>query len=194
MSWVYFIKPDGMPGPIKIGVSKSPERRRVQLENSSPVRLKIVALVIGGGLLERRFHAHFEHLHERCEWFRFAPELQEMINRINCGKFDASQLPAGLRIDGRGIPRPAYFGLQMSYSARVWRTEDKTGMKCPVDIRDMVKRDDRGRMAVVDAYLSDPFAHGIAHRVAPARDGASGNPASPSAGGVKISHPFNIDR
>ena len=43
MTYVYFIKPIGMDGPIKIGCSVSPDRRRETLEWWCPFPLEILA-------------------------------------------------------------------------------------------------------------------------------------------------------
>lgn len=64
---VYFIRPIGMLGPIKIGNSISPQMRMNSLANWCPFALEIVAAVPGGAALERQFHAKFAHDHERQE-------------------------------------------------------------------------------------------------------------------------------
>jgi len=96
---VYFIKPIGMAGPIKIGTSCSPTHRRCDLETWSPFRLEIIATVDGGKELERKFHAYFLHLHEGREWFAAGAELVEAIAALNSGTFDFDVLP-----NGRNLP------------------------------------------------------------------------------------------
>lgn len=83
MSVIYFIKPVGMDGPIKIGCSSWPESRRDTLATWSPFTLEIIAEIEGGYTLEHQFHAMFEHQHERSEWFTWSPELQAELDRRN---------------------------------------------------------------------------------------------------------------
>lgn len=94
MSRVYFIKPVGMKGPVKIGCSISPEVRRSTLDTWSPFALEIIAEIASGVALERRFHAAFRATHERREWFGWSPEIEGAIERINTGSFDTESLPA----------------------------------------------------------------------------------------------------
>lgn len=95
---VYFIKPVGLPGPIKIGCSQSPDGRRKTLEVWSPFALEIVAEIDGDAHLERRFHAKFFDHHQRGEWFDATPELVETIACIARGDFDPSTLPEAKRL------------------------------------------------------------------------------------------------
>lgn len=97
---VYFIKPVGMDGPIKIGCSVSPDNRRQTLEEWSPFPLELVAEISGDMMLEARFHGYFRGEALRREWFNASPRLLETIRQINDGTFDMSSLPAygpGLR-------------------------------------------------------------------------------------------------
>jgi len=160
---VYFIKPIGMDGPVKIGGSKLPTKRRDELEVWSPFPLEIVAELPGNLLVERQFHALFEHLHENREWFTAAPELIAVIEQIKAGTFDVASLPEprGLRPMGR---RTAAFTRQLSLSQRVTHTERRTGYKCPVSTWNMIRDNDTARIAAVEAYLSDPITHGIRSR------------------------------
>lgn len=94
MSVVYFIKPIGMEGPVKIGCSYSPDGRRETLEYWSPFALEIVAEIEGDFELERRFHAQFIDNYLRHEWFGWSRPLQATIDAIRNGSFDIAALPA----------------------------------------------------------------------------------------------------
>lgn len=113
---VYFIKPVNMAGPIKIGCSKSPDNRKATLSTWSPFALEIVTTIEGGIDLERRFHARFLHIHERREWFSWAPELAEAIAAIKAGTFDISSLP-----EGRHITKSVGSRKDMSFATPEWR-------------------------------------------------------------------------
>lgn len=93
MKRVYFIKPIGMDGPIKIGCSVSPEGRRASLEAWCPFPLEVMAEIEGSYDLEQRFHARFLHLHERLEWFAAGEDLLAAIADIRGGRFDIDSLP-----------------------------------------------------------------------------------------------------
>lgn len=97
-STVYFIRPIGMDGPVKIGCSRSPYKRLVTLETWCPFPLEIVAEIKGDTLLERRFHARFRASHMRHEWFRWTPGLAETIDLIGSGAFDVETLPDPERV------------------------------------------------------------------------------------------------
>jgi hypothetical protein len=100
MSWVYFIKPIDMPGPVKIGCSYSPTARRETLRYWSPFPLEIVAEIEGSQRLERQFHAMFAHTYMSHEWFKWSPELQAVIDEVAGGAFDLATLP-----DPESLPR-----------------------------------------------------------------------------------------
>lgn len=97
---VYFIRPIGMAGPVKIGCSKGPDGRRRTLETWSPFPLEIIAEVEGGFDLERRFHALFMETHQNREWFGWSRRLAATVASINDGTFDASVLPAPIHAPG----------------------------------------------------------------------------------------------
>lgn len=94
MKRVYFIKPVGLDGPIKVGCSASPDGRRSTLETWSPFALEIVAEIDGDFHLEHRFHALFMETHLRREWFGWSRRIQATIDAVKNGSFDVSTLPA----------------------------------------------------------------------------------------------------
>lgn len=93
MSYVYFIRPIGMKGPVKIGQADWPDRRLTSIAQWSPVKLELVAAIEGGGELERRFHAKFKETYSHKEWFGWSPELEATIEAVQAGSFDVSTLP-----------------------------------------------------------------------------------------------------
>ena len=101
MSFVYFIKPVGMDGPIKVGCSYAPEGRRKTLDTWSPFALEIVAEIEGGFDLERRFHALFAETHQRREWFGWSRRIAAVIEAINEGSFNIETLPAPIIVANR---------------------------------------------------------------------------------------------
>lgn len=85
MSFVYFIKPVGMPGPIKIGCSYTPYNRLDALKCWSPWPLEVVAIIPGNYGLESKIHGHFLAHHSHKEWFHAAPDILILIEKLKAG-------------------------------------------------------------------------------------------------------------
>lgn len=102
-SHVYFIRPVGMNGPVKIGVSVMPQLRLQAMGPNSPFRLEVVAVIAGGVDLEQRFHAAFAADRSHNEWFRASERLSSTIAAIACGDFDTSVLPEGRLVRPRKV-------------------------------------------------------------------------------------------
>lgn len=84
---VYFIRPVGMSGPVKIGCSNWPQDRLDTLSAWSPYPLEIVAEIADGDMqMERRIHCLFAEQHSHREWFRESPALTSMIDRLRAGE------------------------------------------------------------------------------------------------------------
>jgi hypothetical protein len=90
---VYFVRPVGELGPVKIGCSANVERRRAQLQTEADKRLEIVAAAPGSMDDERRIHSLFWHDHIRREWFNWSPILQLLIDAVARGEADWAALP-----------------------------------------------------------------------------------------------------
>lgn len=80
--YVYFIRPCGLDGPIKIGWSQSPGLRLEGLAAWSPFPLEIIGSVPGTMADENYLHRCFWALVSHREWFRSSPELRATIDRI----------------------------------------------------------------------------------------------------------------
>ncbi len=91
---VYFIRPIGHVGPIKIGCTRATYRRTQQLGTWSPLPLELVTQTPGGIVVERQFHERHAAFRSHGEWFHWSPELQRDMDLIAAGEFDASVLPA----------------------------------------------------------------------------------------------------
>lgn len=126
-TWVYFIRPIGMDGPVKIGTSETPYYRREVLETWSPYPLEIVAEIEGDIRLEQRFHAKHEASHSHREWFKATPELLADIAAISAGTFDIETLPERKRLryvnqGSRGTKRTADERYRASVNIRLTNT------------------------------------------------------------------------
>lgn len=188
--FIYFIRPVGMDGPIKIGCSALPENRQLQLMAWSPFPLEIVATIPGSFELERNIHQCFADLHSHGEWFRPGARLTAAISAISAGQ------PVGVAIDltdrrgsigAKRTKRPdtriqASYALRLSWAARKLRT-DSHYFSRPHDVDAIMVRwrgygwNYRGgrklpteaEMARLDQVLAEPSKHFVArsiHRVA----------------------------
>lgn len=77
---MYFIQA-GENGPIKIGSSINPEKRRGLLQMGNAEELKVVLAIPGGERRERAAHKRFRHLRIRGEWFLPGFQLTSYIER-----------------------------------------------------------------------------------------------------------------
>lgn len=183
---VYFIKPIGMEGPIKIGFSDVPLNRLINLGAWSPLPLEIIGTVPGSRKDESFLHASFSSAYSHREWFHPTLPLLEAIKRIlAAGSIEAVREtlpPCGK------IPRKARKAvtdsvkLRRSYEARIrhctrkLRSEDpKTGWHEPHDVEGIISRwcgDFRtpemypsdAEIARIEQYLAAPKAQSIIPR------------------------------
>ncbi len=83
---VYFIRPVGMVGPIKIGTTLIPMKRLKELTHWSPFPLEIIGAVVGGHFHETFLHNRFANQHSHSEWFHSSPLLLQTIDRLLAGE------------------------------------------------------------------------------------------------------------
>lgn len=183
-SFVYFMKPCGMDGPIKIGFSYSPRGRLEVLSVWSPFPLEIIGAVPGVYDDEQFLHRCFAQSHHHREWFHSTPSLRETIDEIiAAGSVEAVRgkiSPVGTIRGKVGIHRSAEMKRWQSYYMKVgWaekrlrkRGED-TNWCVPDDVRailrkwriDPVGKDIRpplqSELDRLDEYLEDPAAHSV---------------------------------
>lgn len=155
---VYFIKPVGLDGPIKIGCSLSPNNRRKTLDTWSPFALEVAAEIEGGHVIERQFHARHYEAHQRKEWFDATPLLLADIASINAGTFDVSVLPEPRRLPTTAGCKPGRkWTEQQREECRARnkhrRIEKKFGLVSPYQFSDPRNEE----------FFADPEGHGITH-------------------------------
>lgn len=83
-NFIYFIGSVG--GPIKIGISKSPSRRLIQLQTGCPHRLQILAATKGNEANERALHAQFNSARLGGEWFAPVAPLVKLVWEVAAGE------------------------------------------------------------------------------------------------------------
>jgi hypothetical protein len=103
---IYFIRPVGKSGPVKIGCSLRPEKRRQQLQAAARRPLEIAAATPGSMDDERRIHSLFWHDHMHGEWFNWSQCLQLLIDAAVRDELDIEALPAARvrRMPGKRRP------------------------------------------------------------------------------------------
>lgn len=102
-AYIYFIKPVGLDGPIKIGCSGIPEDRLVSLAAWSPFPLEVIGKTPGTLKDEGFLHRCFSEYHSHHEWFYFTPALGEIITKILASSIDEVR---GSLILGKSIRKP----------------------------------------------------------------------------------------
>jgi hypothetical protein len=80
-SWVYFLQADG-GGPVKIGRSANPQARVEELQQGSPVQLRLLAVCRGGHRREAELHRQFAAQRLHGEWFRPGTELLAFVGGL----------------------------------------------------------------------------------------------------------------
>lgn len=84
--FIYFLRPIGEQGPIKIGCSIDPKHRLGGVEIWSPVRLELICYAPGSHFHENWLHTSFVDDRLHGEWFSWSPALQNIIDRVlECG-------------------------------------------------------------------------------------------------------------
>lgn len=79
---VYFV--GGIEGPVKIGWTQQPMRERLKcIQNGSPVKLIVLAILPAERPRERWYHKVFAPYRLHGEWFERSPLVQREIDWIN---------------------------------------------------------------------------------------------------------------
>lgn len=176
-TYVYFIKPIGMDGPIKIGCSAFTGRRLEDLAAWSPFPLELIGSAPGSVYDEHFLHACFAESHSHREWFHSTPALREAIKiALDAGSLE----PLFTRLVPRGsIRKNKNFRdiwtpdqrLRVSYENRIrWaeqalRDSGIDAYFAPAEIKAAMGRWARPKrpvrpsdeqIALIDRFLADP--------------------------------------
>jgi hypothetical protein len=79
---VYFIKPVGLVGPIKIGLSENPQRRIDEFRTWSPFELEIIGTIAGSWADEQFLHECLAADHSHGEWFFPSREVLRAVDEV----------------------------------------------------------------------------------------------------------------
>ncbi len=104
-TFVYFLRPVGAAGPIKIGLSRYPETRLRVLMAWSPLQLEIAAQTPGDRDLEMRLHGAFIGAWTHGEWFRPVRPLTSLIDAVRGGRLSVlGKLGPSVNLAARNRP------------------------------------------------------------------------------------------
>lgn len=171
-SFVYFLRPVGADGPVKIGCSSYPEERLQSFMLWSPVALEVVAKLHGDELLEWRFHQAFSDFHSHSEWFRSAPIITATIKAIGLGATDFWFLPRSatrLKAGRRPITYTPEARLAANLNLSLGQLTSRAGITAPRAIQAAVRaiRDEKTTLeeridyeAVARKFIADPLGNG----------------------------------
>lgn len=119
-SFVYFLRPVGLPGPIKIGCSQTPEGRLETYMAWSPYPLEKIGQVPGNTKDEGYLHRCFWAQRSHAEWFHPSRELHAAIDRVlSEGRVPRDIVADELLQSKPGRKRTPEQSRQMSYRMRV---------------------------------------------------------------------------
>ena len=79
---VYFIRPVGAAGPVKIGYSSDVAQRLESLQGGSPLPLEIVAIIERPQCYESALHWRLSESRIHGEWFRPDPDVLALVARF----------------------------------------------------------------------------------------------------------------
>lgn len=148
---VYFMRPIGMFGPIKIGCSSSPGARLRELMTWSPFELELLVTIPGDFDLEKKLHGRFAYLHRHGEWFNTDARLLGAIEALQRGEpldraIDLDLRTGSIRSGKSRRPRSENMKLRMYYlqrfngRLRALKTTTGASMHAPVDVERIMDR------------------------------------------------------
>jgi hypothetical protein len=79
---IYFIRPVGMAGPIKIGLSENPEKRLNEFKGWSPLELELFGVIPGNWDDEQFLHECLADDHSHGEWFHPSAQDQRAVEQV----------------------------------------------------------------------------------------------------------------
>lgn len=175
---IYFIRPIGQPGPIKIGWSGKPANRLATIMPWSPMPLEIVATCEGERSLELNLHRCFADQHSHGEWFHAHPRLTSAVEAIAAGApaasaVDLKDIRGAFGTGRRNLPENVR--RKLGYSNRVYhavrRAEKAAGERRfeHPEIRQLLYRwvgeyvPTDHEIARLDALIADPLGETIGY-------------------------------
>lgn len=190
-TFVYFIRPLGKDGPIKIGCSGFPDDRLLALAKWSPIPLELIGKTPGTFQDERYLHNCFADSHSHKEWFRFSRALAETIDKILKSSIDevrpTLQQKQSIRSrKAKASPMPLSERQRRSFMCRIRAAQKRVhgenpsgGWRTPADVSLIMDRwhgdpyrkaagahPSDAELVLVEEYLRNPAARPASPRLA----------------------------
>ena len=73
---------------VKIGITKSPEKRLGGLQTGSPIELTMLGYIVGNKQLEDAIHDHLSDHRSHGEWFHMEPQTDIIVSMIVDNQLD----------------------------------------------------------------------------------------------------------
>jgi hypothetical protein len=185
---IYFMRPIGQLGPIKIGCSRCVQERLVQIAAWSPIPLEIIHTEEGDHKLERNLHRCFADYHSHLEWFHAGERLLAAILKLRSGSkiaeaIDLSDDKGSIHAARRKQLIPELVGyksytMKMSWALKRARDRSKVMLYLPSDVdlimcrwigqfgyrvrRPPVRPTDED-FKRLHQFLDDPYSHCVTH-------------------------------
>lgn len=124
--YVYFLRPVGQPGPIKVGHSAHPPSRLDAFQTWSPVPLELVSQFSATQTVERQVHDRFAKWHLHGEWFHPVEDLIALAEGVRDGKKVADLVDLSIktgRIRRRPNPRSELAKIVGNFKTRIGRAQ-----------------------------------------------------------------------
>ena len=131
---------------VKIGYTSRFKTRLYQLQNGSPVKLEVLALIKGDKVDEKNYHDAFKHLSSNGEWFFYNDEIERFVESLDkdlmwkYGLTEEKSSPIGL--------------IKQTRLEKNWSMEE-LGEKLGITkqgVMDMERRDAQGRITTGTLY------------------------------------------
>lgn len=80
---IYFIRPVGLPGPVKVGFTKRDAATRMKdMQCGSPLELEVWAFFPGDTSDEYAIHYHLIDSHSHGEWFFYTDKMENLVENL----------------------------------------------------------------------------------------------------------------
>lgn len=79
---IYVVQMGGEGGPVKIGISKNPSARLLDLSVGSPLPVVLLATMEGDRPEEAALHRRFMEYRLNGEWFQFCEDIRQWLQSL----------------------------------------------------------------------------------------------------------------
>jgi hypothetical protein len=132
----------GDDGPVKIGKSRNPKTRLVELQVSSPLELRLVAVCNWHDQNEVILHHYLRESYLRGEWFEPTERVEEVVRRMKADDFHGMMELVGRMYE---LPRFDKRKYQREYMA-TYRAEKKAALeKANTEVKEAPKPNSQDR-------------------------------------------------